>query len=163
MNNELKSAIDTFVESFGNFGENLGISKVVAQLYALLYLSSEPLSLDDMCEFLKISKGNTSMNIRYLERWDAVKKIWIKGSRKDYYKVNPDITKIIMNRLKIGLNRRFEDFMRNMDNIEKLLDISKGSTVERKKVKVFRKRIKEIKDLHSLLNKISSITEKILI
>ena len=55
------------------------------------------------------------MNIRYLEQWQAVKKIWKKGSRKDYYQANPDIEKIILSRLKEGVNRRLTEFVRNIE------------------------------------------------
>ena len=48
MNKKSQEIIDSFVESAGNLGASLGISKIVSQIYALLYLSPQPLSLDDM-------------------------------------------------------------------------------------------------------------------
>jgi len=44
----------------------------------------KPLSLDTIVEKLKMSKGSVSLNIRELEKWDAVKKIWVNGTRKDF-------------------------------------------------------------------------------
>lgn len=157
MDNRIKLTIDNFIESVGNFGASLGISKVVAQLYALLYIWPEPLSLDDMCELLKISKGNASMNIRYLEQWNAVKKTWQKGSRKDYYEVNPDIEKIVFNRLKEGLERRINDFMQNIEKIEENLQAIEKNSKNNEIAKIFKERLKKIKDINKKINRFFSI------
>ncbi len=97
---------DDFVELIGNMGAGLGLSKPACQLYALLFIKEKPLSLDAMAESLGISKGNVSVNIRALERWGAVKKVWKKGSRKDYYRAEEDIERIIAERLSEGMGRR---------------------------------------------------------
>ncbi len=80
-------ARDLFIESAGKISANmLGmVSKVGGQMYALLFLSRRPLSLDDIVDTLKLSKGNVSVNIRLLESVGLVNKAWVKGSRKDYY------------------------------------------------------------------------------
>lgn len=114
---------DDFVELVGNMGAGLGLSKTACQLYALLYIKAKPLSLDAMAESLGISKGNVSVNIRILERWEAVKKVWKKGSRKDYYRAEEDIDRIVLTRLKEGAGRRVEALMdyieENKDGKEK--------------------------------------------
>ncbi len=100
--------IDELVDGGSNFAASLGISRVAGQLYILLFLSEKPLSLDEMMEKLKISKGYVSINIRALERWQAVRKVWVKGSRKDYYEANLDTISIVVNQLEYGLRQRFE-------------------------------------------------------
>lgn len=84
---KLAQAIETFIQGAGQVSAALlgMINKVGGQIYALLFLSDEPLSLDDIAEHLAISKGNVSINIRLLEDYKLVRKVWIKGSRKDYY------------------------------------------------------------------------------
>lgn len=99
---------DDFVELIGNMGEGLGLSGAACRLYALLYIKGKPLSLDRMTEELGMSKGNVSVNIRVLERWEAVKKVWKKGSRKDYYRAEEDIERIVVNRIVEGMGKRVE-------------------------------------------------------
>jgi DNA-binding transcriptional regulator GbsR (MarR family) len=88
----VEKALDRFIESAGKISANmLGmVNKVGGQIYALLFLSREPLSLDDISEILQVSKGNISVNIRLLEEFKLVKKVWVKGSRRDYYEANRD-------------------------------------------------------------------------
>lgn len=67
------------------------------QLYAILFLSDELLCLNDIAETLGISKGNASVNIQELEKLGVVRKIWVKGSRKDFYEAELDLEKLIKN------------------------------------------------------------------
>jgi DNA-binding transcriptional regulator GbsR (MarR family) len=83
----LDEAVDTFLQGAGKISSALlgMINKVGGQIYALLFLSDEPLSLDEIAERLSVSKSNISINIRLLEEYDLVKQVWVRGSRKDYY------------------------------------------------------------------------------
>lgn len=91
-NEVLERARDGFIESAGKISANmLGmVSKVGGQIYALLFLARNPMSLDDIAETLKLSKGNVSVNIRMLEGYGLARKVWVKGTRKDYYEVRRD-------------------------------------------------------------------------
>ena len=84
MKKEIQQLQDDFIETVGELCASFSISRIVGQLYALLYINREPVSLDDMVERLNVSKGNVSVNIRILENWGAVRKAWIKGSRKNF-------------------------------------------------------------------------------
>lgn len=83
----LEEAYDTFIQGAGKVSSALlgMINRAGGQIYALLFLSDEPLSLDEISKRLGISKSNVSINIRLLEDMNLVRKVWVKGSRKDYY------------------------------------------------------------------------------
>jgi DNA-binding transcriptional regulator GbsR (MarR family) len=83
----IDEAVDVFLQGAGKISAALlgMINKVGGQIYALLFLADEPLSLDEIAERLGVSKSNISINIRMLEGYDLVRQVWIKGSRKDYY------------------------------------------------------------------------------
>jgi len=83
----LENALDIFIDGAGKISAALlgMVNKVGGQIYALLFLSERPLSLDEISSRLHVSKGNVSINVRMLEEMRLVKKVWIKGSRRDYY------------------------------------------------------------------------------
>jgi DNA-binding transcriptional regulator GbsR (MarR family) len=146
MDENLAKFRDTIVESAGDLANSLGLNRVVGQLYALLYISSSPMSLDKMLDLLEISKGNVSVNIRVLENWGAVRKVWVKGSRKDYYEANRDITGIALTRLKSGLTNRINKMNEIVNQAETLLSSSDtGNTSDEKKI--YQERLGEIKEL----------------
>jgi len=88
MTTEQHHIVTRFIEDAGNTAQSFGLGRVTGQIYAYLYFSTAPRSLADMEEVLGISKGSASTCVRQLEAWGAVKKIWIKGDRKDYYQAN---------------------------------------------------------------------------
>lgn len=97
---------EEFIEAAGQVAASFSFSRSVGQIYAFLYISQKPLSLDDLCSHLKISKGNGSVNLRNLENWGAVHKVWIKGSRRAHYTAVRDIQALAMRRIEEGIRRR---------------------------------------------------------
>ncbi|MCK5533896.1 transcriptional regulator [bacterium] len=150
MNSKLKVIEEEFIETIGQLSESLSINRIVGQLYALLFLSPGPLSLDDMVDKLKISKGNASVNIRELERWNAVKKVWIKGERKNFYRANLDVLKIVINCFKNGLIQRMK---KSTDKIAKTQEtLNKSSSLfinkeEKNIAEIYQDRLKRIKEI----------------
>ena len=67
---------DNFVESIGQLSASLGLSRLAGQLYAMLYISGRPLSLDDMVETLKISKGKANVNINEIKKKERKGELW---------------------------------------------------------------------------------------
>lgn len=94
-NRNLIEARHNFIESAGRTTQGFGLGRIIGQLYALLFFSKVPLSLDNMAQELKISKGSVSTNVRELEKWSAVKSVWVKGSRKDFYEAEIDFFRIL--------------------------------------------------------------------
>ena len=88
------TAQDILIEGWGRMGEYWGISKVMAEIYALLYLSEKPLTLEEMSEKLKTSRSNVSLNVRGLLELGVVSKVVIRGERKDFYAAENDIGKV---------------------------------------------------------------------
>ncbi len=105
----LHKARDGFIESAGKISANmLGmVSKVGGQIYALLFMARNPMSLDEIVHALGLSKGNVSVNIRMLEGFGLVRKVWVKGSRKDYYEAARDyprrLLKDFFDRVRTGI------------------------------------------------------------
>jgi HTH-type transcriptional regulator, glycine betaine synthesis regulator len=118
MNKSAEEIREGLMEAMGRITSFWGFSKIMGQLYGLLYLSPRPLTLDEMVESLSVSKGNVSINIRALERWNMVKNVWVKGDRKDYYEAETDFWKIVKGVLR---EREKKEFDLALDSVTKLL------------------------------------------
>jgi DNA-binding transcriptional regulator GbsR (MarR family) len=156
MDEHLAKFRDTIVESAGDLANSLSLNRVVGQLYALLYISPNPMSLDEMLDVLKISKGNVSVNIRVLEDWGAVRKVWVKGSRKDYYDANRDITGIALTRLKGGLTNRLNKMTEILTQAEALVKTTGPDEISAEQ-KVYRERLNEIKELCARISQLLNL------
>ncbi|GAB4384546.1 MAG: hypothetical protein Kow0022_07440 [Phycisphaerales bacterium] len=80
-----------FVEAWGRMGSVWGISRTMAEVHALLYITGEPLCTDDVMERLEISRGNASMSLRALVDWGIVRRVHKRGDRKEYFVAEQDV------------------------------------------------------------------------
>ena len=95
MNDTLEQYRETLVQELGRLSSFAGFSKGMGQIYGLLYLSREPVSLGDIAEQTGMSKGNASLNIKMMERWGLVHPVSKKSDRRDYYQAETNFWKII--------------------------------------------------------------------
>lgn len=87
---ELEAAREQFILEWGRMSSSWGINRTMAQIHALLFISGEALSADEIMERLQISRGNASMNLRDLMDWGIVRRFRRKGERKDIYVSDSD-------------------------------------------------------------------------
>jgi DNA-binding transcriptional regulator GbsR (MarR family) len=163
MNKNLLKAQDIFLDRVNQICNKFGLNNIMAQLYAILYLSNKPLSLDNMVERLKISKGSVSTNIRALERYGAVKKVWVRGSRRDYYEADTDISNVIKQRVKSIIHNRLFEINSMIDTTNQalhsasLFDTKKQDKEEYEAIKVFTQRLNELRELHSKIQSLFNL------
>jgi DNA-binding transcriptional regulator GbsR (MarR family) len=82
-------------EVIGSLMEFWGFKAVMGRLWAILYLSPDPLSAAELGERLAVSTGSISMAVAELQKWGVVKKSWRPGERRDYYEPEISIWKMV--------------------------------------------------------------------
>lgn len=117
----MDSLRERFIETAGYSAQSLCTGRVIGQIFAHTYLAREPQSLDDLKEKLGISKGSASQSVRQLEQWGALRKIWIKGERRDYYEVCDDFGKIVRKAVLDHVARRMETVDLFLEQAETIL------------------------------------------
>ncbi len=95
-----------FVEAWGRMGSVWGISRTMAEVHALLYITGEPLCTDDVMDRLEISRGNASMSLRALVDWGIITRVHKRGDRKEYFLAEKDVWAIF--RAIVGERRKRE-------------------------------------------------------
>jgi DNA-binding transcriptional regulator GbsR (MarR family) len=93
--NDLAEARERMIENLSRISEFWGYSRAMGGLYAALYLSPRPLSLDELIPIVGVTKGAISTNIRALEQLSMVHRHLRTGDRKDYYEADTDFWKIV--------------------------------------------------------------------
>ncbi|HVJ45364.1 MAG TPA: MarR family transcriptional regulator [Luteolibacter sp.] len=63
----------------------LGLPRSIGEIYGLLFISRDPLSLDDLVQKLNISKGSASQGLRSLRSLGAVREALGAPDRRTYY------------------------------------------------------------------------------
>ena len=80
-----------FVLHFGEMGSRWGINRTVGQIYALLYVSAQPLNADEVGEGLGFSRSNVSMGLKELQSWNLVRLIHLPNDRREYFQAPEDV------------------------------------------------------------------------
>ena len=150
---ELQTSKQKFIDTWGSLGSEWGINKSVAQVHALLLVSTEPISTDEIMEALTISRGNANMSLRQLMDYGIIYKKVVAGDRKEYFVAEKDIWKWAV---KIAM-------MRKQKEIEPVMNVLNELKEETKKDKSAdgKEFYKTVNDIHSFTEQLSSLADKI--
>jgi len=80
---------------WGEMAGRWGISRSVAQIHAVLFLSPDPLIADDIAGLLGIARSNVSVSLKELQTWDLVSITHVLGDRRDYFQARKDIWDVL--------------------------------------------------------------------
>jgi len=138
---EYQEAKNKFINTWGSLGSLWGINKAMAQIQALLFISTKPLSMEDIMEDLKISRGNTSMNLRQLMDWGIVTKELIPGERKEFFTTEKDVQELTRIIAKERSRREIQPVIKVLNDVSSIKDDGTEKTKEL---------IKQTKALHDL-------------
>jgi DNA-binding transcriptional regulator GbsR (MarR family) len=90
----LPAAISRFVLHWGDMGGQWGVNRSVSQIHALLYLSEQPLTADEIAETLGLARSNVSTSIKELLGWALIRRVPILGDRREHFEAETDIWEI---------------------------------------------------------------------
>lgn len=127
---KLPEAKDQFIQAWGVLGSKWGINRTMAQLHALLMISPEPLSAEEIMEELQISRGNVNMNIRELMDWGLVDKIHKSGERKEYFSAEKDIWKVTKQVALERKKRELEPILKVLEQVSEIEGDKKDKNVK---------------------------------
>lgn len=127
---KLAEAKSQFIQAWGTLGSKWGINRTMAQLHALLMVSPEPLSTEDLMAELNISRGNVNMNIRELMDWGLVEKMLKPGDRKEYFSAEKDIWKITKQVAKERKKRELEPIIKVLEQVSNIEGDKKDKNVK---------------------------------
>jgi DNA-binding transcriptional regulator GbsR (MarR family) len=100
---KLPPAIEHFVLHWGDMGGQWGVNRSVSQIHAVLYLAEGPMTADDIAATLDMARSNVSNSLKELLAWNLIRRVPIKGDRRDHFEAETDIWQIF---LRIAMGRK---------------------------------------------------------
>lgn len=116
----LIEAQDRFVAAWGRMGSSWGISRTMAEVHALLYITGESMCTDDIMARLQVSRGNASMSLRSLLDWGLVSRSLRKGDRKEYFRTETDVWTMFRIIVRERIKREFDPMVAATQEIRDL-------------------------------------------
>ncbi len=136
-------------DAMGRLMEFWGFRRHMGRLWTILYLSPEPMTTAELSETLQLSSSAVSLSLGELVRWGAVRKTWLPGERKDFYRAESNVWKLlrrVYERRELNLVREASDaFLDAQRFLDEVRDQLSGS--DRKRVDYMRKRVSRLSAL----------------
>jgi DNA-binding transcriptional regulator GbsR (MarR family) len=149
---KLDEAKYRFIQEWGVLGSNWGINRAMAQIQAILLLSPESLTTDEIMEGLKMSRGNVNMNVRALMDWGLVFKEFKPGERKEYFYTEKDVWNITK---QVAAERRKREILPVKDMLALIEGVELDKSNEAKEFK------KVTDEISLFINKMDKVVEKV--
>ncbi|MHA7875734.1 GbsR/MarR family transcriptional regulator [Roseivivax sp.] len=107
-----------FILHFGEMGSRWGINRTVGKIYALLFISEEPLCADDICERLGFSRSNVSMGLKELQAWRLVKRADRDDDRREFFTTPSDLMAIVRTLVEERKKREIDPTLTKLRELE---------------------------------------------
>jgi DNA-binding transcriptional regulator GbsR (MarR family) len=104
----LTKAAREFILHWGEMGSRWGVNRTVAQVHALLYLSAEPLTAEDIAEALSVARSNVSTSLRELQNWQLVQAAHQMGDRREFFSTSHDVWQLFLTVVRQRVEREIE-------------------------------------------------------
>ena len=161
MDSQLDAAHNHFIQGVSRITHFWGFPKAMGAIYGVVYLSPQPISLDELVVKVGVSKGAVSTNIRQLERLGMVHKQLRVGDRKDYYIAETDFWQIARGILQ---EREKQEFDLALRAVGESLDMVKEADVSEAELAAFyQERLQNMKhffdSLDSLVTAVIALEE----
>ena len=117
---EYSKAKSELVAAWGTLGSSWGINRTMAMIHALLMISPEALSTEEVMEELKISRGNANMNLRALLDWGLAQKRVKPGERREYFYTTKDVWELARKVAEERKRRELDPIMRVLTMVKEV-------------------------------------------
>jgi DNA-binding transcriptional regulator GbsR (MarR family) len=160
----LQTARREFVDLWGQMANHWGINRTMAQIHALLMVSPEPLTADQIMDELQISRGNVSMNLRDLINWGIVRRTSLPGDRRDFFTTEADVWSMFQIILRERKKRELDPLLSRLDECLTIAGkkpepkLGTPLTPEEKEAhEAYVKRVTELRDFFNTFHRLFSV------
>ncbi len=154
---DLREAQDRFISVWGEMAGSWGISRTMAEIHAVLYITGQPLSMDDLMERLEISRGNASMSVRSLLDWGIISRTHKRGDRKEYFQAEQDVWAMFRAIVRERMKREAEPLLAELHEIRDLTGsrAKPSSASEKRELAEMNRRLESLLNFFQMLNVLS--------
>ena len=150
-----------FILHFGEMGSRWGINRTVGQIYALLFISDEPLCADGICERLKFSRSNVSMGLKELQAWRLVQRRDRDGDRREFFTTPSDLMVIVRTLVEERKKREIDPTLTKLRELE-LESAEDGQTDSYSAARIETERLATLLKAGSTLSKLVTATGRVI-
>jgi DNA-binding transcriptional regulator GbsR (MarR family) len=147
-----------FTQGLSQISRFWGFPKGMGAIFAVLYLSPTPLSLDEIAQQTGLTKGAISTEIRALARIGLVHRSSRLGDRKDYYEAESDFYAAIRSILK---GRQNSEFDRAVGSVRETLETMEANWVDDEEWNFVYERVQALQEFFDAIDSLTKAVVKL--
>ena len=105
--------IDLFVQ----ISKIIGLPRSCAEIYAVLFMSPDPLTMDELIGRLGISRGSASQGLNFLSKAGAIRMVPIPGRRPAHYEAVAELRQLAAGFLRDQILPQVEESQNRLNQI----------------------------------------------
>jgi DNA-binding transcriptional regulator GbsR (MarR family) len=113
----LTPAMQNFILHWGEMGSKWGVNRSVAQIHALLHISPDALTAEEICETLNLARSNVSNGLKELQSQGLVKSSRQLGDRRDHFTSIRDMFDLVDAVVAARREREFAPTLRALEEV----------------------------------------------
>ena len=120
--NSLEAAQQYLIKSAGWMSQDLGLGRIIGEVMAVIYVTKDPLSLDDIAAKLDLSKAAISIATRQLDKLSLLERVRTRGDRKTYYKTSEHFSASLQKGILEMLRAKLQSGKEVFEQVDKILE-----------------------------------------
>jgi DNA-binding transcriptional regulator GbsR (MarR family) len=147
----ISEARNCLIKAAGWSTRDFGMGRIVGEVFAYIYLSSEPASLDEVSRNLELSKAAVSIATRQLDKLSLINRVKTPGDRRTYYKTSDHFAASLQKGVLELLRSKLKATLSVLDQAEGLLTDADG---DEKEIEFLKERITRARKIRGRVDKL---------
>lgn len=106
---------DRFVNEWGLLASAWGVSPLLGRIHGLLLLTGRPMTAEEVCERLGISRASASVQLNAILGWGLARRMYLPGDRRQQYLAEPEPWTWFRRAVRVRKEREFDPVIAGLD------------------------------------------------
>ncbi len=115
MVNPRREIEDRFINEWGLLASAWGVSPLLGRIHGLLLLTGRPMTAEEVCERLDISRASASVQLNAILGWGLARRMYLQGDRRQHYLAEPEPWTWFRRAVRVRKEREFDPVITGLD------------------------------------------------
>ena len=107
---------DRFINEWGLLANAWGVSPLLGRIHGLLLLAGRPMTAEEVCERLEISRASASVQLNAILGWGLARRMYLPGDRRQQYLAEPEPWTWFRRAVRVRKEREFDPVIAGLDD-----------------------------------------------
>lgn len=114
---ERRELQDRFINEWGLLANAWGVSPLLGRIHGLLLLAGRPMTAEEVCERLDISRASASVQLNAILAWGLARRMYRPGDRRQHYLAEPEPWTWFRRAVRVRKEREFDPVINGINEV----------------------------------------------